>query len=137
MTDAQPPQAPERSPLAQINCVCINCDSVLCTADLLHLNNNAWPPRLRMPQPTTLRLGEHPEEKQRKMGYGKAICISCNKDVGPTQGGYALLKARKTSKKPKVCFTRQSASGEQLKMTPQEFLAVYVSERRPSELERG
>ena len=34
---------------------------------------------------------EHPEEEKRKLRFGKALCVQCEQDVGPAQGGKALL----------------------------------------------
>ena len=76
---------------------------------------------LKMSETPTLRQATHPDEEKRKRGFGKALCVQCEQDVGPTQGGNALLKVRNG---PKVLFTRDSGAVIEAK----DFLAMYIRE---------
>ena len=117
---AQRTHAPTQ--LAQIHCVCKNCDALLAHASSVRLEkNNTWPPMLKMSETPTLRQATHPDEEKRKRGFGKALCVQCEQDVGPTQGGNALLKVRNG---PKVLFTRDSGAVIEAK----DFLAMYIRE---------
>ena len=107
----------------------MNCHAVLCLSNLLHMKNGSWPPKLQMRAVRdTLREGEHPDKDMRARGFGKALCVQCGADVGPTERGPAMLKARKG---PKVYFQDRGGAEVQpadFHKAAAEFQRLYIAE---------
>jgi ribonuclease D/8-oxo-dGTP pyrophosphatase MutT (NUDIX family) len=102
-------EAEPTSELAQIVVECRQCEAVICYADALEFvvgDGGGTVTKLQMNDDLeTLEVGEHPDKKKRAAGYSKALCVNCGADVGPCDGRFALLKARKSAK---VCFFQGS-----------------------------
>ena len=117
-----------------IECRCTNCDTILCTSDKLRLDTGGkWPIILNFACHGREKISArgHPKKEKREMGFKKAVCKSCNHDLGNIKGNDTLLKTGHLKGKYKTIKNEEKVSFflDNEPITPEEWREKYNKQK--------